>query len=370
MSLPKVSCFCCTYGRPHLLEEAIESFLRQDYQGEKELVILNDFAGHTLVFEHPEVTIINLTERIMPLGRKFNLAGRYCLGDILMPWEDDDIYLPWRLSLSVALMQDGLFHTNQAWIENESHLLSYSENLYQCNLAIAKPVWDKVGGYLEEDVSAIDLALYRALGGHKISQQLERNQLFYIYRWQSSGSFHASDLGGNCTGMSDYFGFKVEQLAATGKVPLGEVHLKPQWPRDYVALVQDTNSTTLPDQNENSLQETMTTKPCIKGISVGTQLWLNVPFQENWLLLDRLASEIWRYTVFGNNKEETARALKQHFHQDYVYALSDIKNLLANFTQVGLLNDWIQPLWLQIGEQIVAIVINDDAIREKLLLVY
>jgi len=38
----KVSCQCITYDRVELLEEAIESFLRQDYKGEKELVILND----------------------------------------------------------------------------------------------------------------------------------------------------------------------------------------------------------------------------------------------------------------------------------------------------------------------------------------
>ena len=40
--LPAVSCICLTYGRVALLEEAIESFLRQDYPGVKELVVLND----------------------------------------------------------------------------------------------------------------------------------------------------------------------------------------------------------------------------------------------------------------------------------------------------------------------------------------
>src|SRR5438876_11343843 len=48
----KVSCMCATYNRPPnsqwLLEEAIESFLRQDY-AEKELLVLNDCAGQELV---------------------------------------------------------------------------------------------------------------------------------------------------------------------------------------------------------------------------------------------------------------------------------------------------------------------------------
>ncbi|MCL4258972.1 MAG: glycosyltransferase family 2 protein, partial [Anaerolineales bacterium] len=50
---PPVSCICPTYGRVELLEEAIESFLRQDYPGQKELIVLNDYAGQTLHFDHP-----------------------------------------------------------------------------------------------------------------------------------------------------------------------------------------------------------------------------------------------------------------------------------------------------------------------------
>ena len=34
-----VSAVCITYGRPALLEEAIESFLRQTFSGDSELVI-------------------------------------------------------------------------------------------------------------------------------------------------------------------------------------------------------------------------------------------------------------------------------------------------------------------------------------------
>ena len=48
LNLPKVSCICPTFARVYLLEEAIESFLRQDYKGEKELIIddgLEDCCG-------------------------------------------------------------------------------------------------------------------------------------------------------------------------------------------------------------------------------------------------------------------------------------------------------------------------------------
>ena len=56
MSLPGISRYCSTYGRPkRLLENSIQCFLEQDYQGPKELVILNDFDQQELIFNHPEV---------------------------------------------------------------------------------------------------------------------------------------------------------------------------------------------------------------------------------------------------------------------------------------------------------------------------
>jgi hypothetical protein len=50
---PPVSCICLTFGRAHLLEESVYSFLRQDYSGVKELIILNDYNQQILTFDHP-----------------------------------------------------------------------------------------------------------------------------------------------------------------------------------------------------------------------------------------------------------------------------------------------------------------------------
>ena len=73
MSKPGISCYCSTFGRPvNLVENSIQCFLDQDYDGPKELVILNDLNVQELVFDHPEVKIVNSKERIKPLGKKFN----------------------------------------------------------------------------------------------------------------------------------------------------------------------------------------------------------------------------------------------------------------------------------------------------------
>ena len=71
---PAVSCFCLTYGRPELLEEAIFSFLQQDYAGPKEMIVLNDYADQVLTFDHPEVQVVNVPRRFRTLGEKMNAA--------------------------------------------------------------------------------------------------------------------------------------------------------------------------------------------------------------------------------------------------------------------------------------------------------
>jgi hypothetical protein len=80
---PPVSCMCLTFARPkRILDEAVHSFLGQNYTGEKELVILNDFDKQVIRLEHPEVTVINLSRRFRTLGEKRNAAARLCVGMI------------------------------------------------------------------------------------------------------------------------------------------------------------------------------------------------------------------------------------------------------------------------------------------------
>jgi cellulose synthase/poly-beta-1,6-N-acetylglucosamine synthase-like glycosyltransferase len=68
-----VSCVCPTYNRPphyhHLLEEAIESFLRQDYPN-KELIVLNDCPGQELICDGPGVRVVNVGERFLSIYRR------------------------------------------------------------------------------------------------------------------------------------------------------------------------------------------------------------------------------------------------------------------------------------------------------------
>ena len=235
---PKISCYCCTYGRPQLLEEAIYSFLMQDYQN-KELIIVNDYKDQKLIFEHPQVKIFNIDERIIPLGAKYNFTANNCTGNILMPWDDDDIYLPWRMEVSLKYIKNGIFHTNQAFLETNYKEINLSESLFQCNFAISKKHFDAVNGYPKTESSALDQELYsklKKLNKNSISQKIPIEDLFYVYRWDSTNSWHHSATREKTPELvRKTIDEKIKQ-----KNPLkGEIKLKPHWKYNYTKACQE-----------------------------------------------------------------------------------------------------------------------------------
>lgn len=151
MLYPKVSCICPTFSRAYLLEEALESFLRQDYVGEKELIICNDFPKQEFIYEHPEVKIINLPERCPNLGNKRNKAYSYATGEYMLTWGDDDIHLPKRISrmMSAAKRMDSEFLLEGSYIILYNGKISYQSGLVAGPNIISKRLFDKVGGIPE-----------------------------------------------------------------------------------------------------------------------------------------------------------------------------------------------------------------------------
>lgn len=116
---PLVSCVMPTFGRPELVPESVAMFLAQDYLN-KELIVLNDCPGQEYVMDLPGVRVINAPCRYESLGAKRNAAIEIARGSIIAVWDDDDVYLPWRLSYCVARMQaldTPFFLAREFWAE-------------------------------------------------------------------------------------------------------------------------------------------------------------------------------------------------------------------------------------------------------------
>jgi hypothetical protein len=105
-SQPLVSCVMPTYNRRQFVPYAIKYFLRQDYEN-KELIIIDDGADAVkdLVPDLPGIRYYR-HDRKITLGAKLNLACQYAEGSIIVHWDDDDWYAPWRLKYQVQSLQE------------------------------------------------------------------------------------------------------------------------------------------------------------------------------------------------------------------------------------------------------------------------
>jgi len=93
-----ISVLTLTYKRPHLLEEAIESFLQQHFLSEGEMVIINDNPDVDYVYKHPRVRIINHKERFSSISAKLEWGYKQCSYDYIYRLDDDDLLCPWALN--------------------------------------------------------------------------------------------------------------------------------------------------------------------------------------------------------------------------------------------------------------------------------
>ena len=233
MIYPKISCLCPTYGRPHALEEAIHSFLIQDYPGEKELVILNDLPDQQLHFKHSQVKIVNLPNRITNLGEKFNLTALEATGEVFAVWDDDDIFLPHRLTYSFERMWRGLFHTGLGFYEVGPQQIEYAQNLFHsCLMLTKKAFWD-IGGYRRVDWCGADTLLFQDLIARygEFSKTIPDQDRFYIYRWSTVQSYHVS--GWSSEKVSSLVENFVKDRIQSGQLQSGVVELRPYWSYDY-----------------------------------------------------------------------------------------------------------------------------------------
>ena len=239
-SWPSVSVLTPTYGRPALLEEAIESFLRQDYPGRTEMVVYNTLFSQTLSCDR--IRVVNSTDR-PPLGTIRNRLVEQAQFDLLVNLDDDDLLRPHYLTMCVETLLEHrldwaqvgkMFYTRDRVIEV---LNGPSGN----QMIFTRAAWAKAGGYPALD-TAEDAGFHKRLieagcRGGVIHKPI--SQTGHIFGWGSHGgsALHTSEgqVGASPLAAEQH----VLGLVASGKTPSGPIELVPKWARDYESDCED-----------------------------------------------------------------------------------------------------------------------------------
>jgi hypothetical protein len=243
MEYPFISCKCITYGRLDTLEEAIQSFLIQEYPGKKELVIVNDYPLQKLVYDHPEIKIYNMDETFSTIGEKENYAIERCSGELIAVWDDDDVAMSNHLQNIAKFWKDdtNIIHWETGVFYNEPSITSIS-GIGNSGIVYSKDVWERIGKSPLENAGG-DMTLVNkihALGG-VVNATMPKEEASWFYMWGGRG-YHQSGQGtddGSRPNIIQRHSAHIEQLRAQGKIPTGEIQLMPKWKKNYARMLKD-----------------------------------------------------------------------------------------------------------------------------------
>jgi hypothetical protein len=175
-----------------LLEEAIESFLRQELPPESEMVIINDNAEVDYVYDHPNVRIINHKERFSSIAAKLEWGYKQCKYDYIYRLDDDDLIAPWGLhnasidiktnpGFDIYRSEGMYFFVNNIYERENSNI--NNGNIY------TKAYLDRIKWPDTSNGEDADITFHK--GGTIYESKLKHTM---IYRW-GMGTFHISGLG-------------------------------------------------------------------------------------------------------------------------------------------------------------------------------
>lgn len=193
VSMPLVSCLCPTYQRPGMLANVVACFLAQDYPPDRRELIILDDAGQYASCSADGWHLISLNHRFRSLPEKYNAIAGLSKGEILIVWEDDDIYLPSHISNHVLALQHGDF-------SKPSKILSlYTEKLqeepasgrFHGSIAFKRSLFNTINGWPLSQRGDFDQELMTRLSQHgKLVDTCQYGSPCYVFRWGSTNSYH------------------------------------------------------------------------------------------------------------------------------------------------------------------------------------
>ena len=189
----KISVLTLTYQRYDVLEEAIQSYLSQDFDGDSEMVIINDSPDVEYVYDHPNVRIINSKERFTSISAKIGYGYKQCKYNYIYRLDDDDLLAPWALSLTKEYIDEKIgydvYRSKYHYFFANHNYLYNSDNINNGNV-YTKKYLDRIEfpQYSGDEDTVI------TFGNSSKIMTLDKGYYTMIYRW-NDGTYHISAAG-------------------------------------------------------------------------------------------------------------------------------------------------------------------------------
>lgn len=179
-------------------------------------------------------------ERFRSIGQKRHHSVNEAAHNILLVWDDDDIFLPHRISYSVKKLLDGgtgFFKPSKAFTLNSENKIEVASNLFHSGACFTRELYWRAGGYpttLAEDIGFEQKVA--ELIPDKNYDNIPEDEIYYIYRWETTKSYHVSAIDeyttDDCVCLQ-----KVDE--ALGEIANEKVTLYPRYWDDYEEMVKD-----------------------------------------------------------------------------------------------------------------------------------
>lgn len=219
-----VSVLTITYKRPHLLEEAIESFLRQGGVVGAEMVIINDNPEVDYICLQAGIRIFNVKERFPSIAAKLEWGYKQCTHNFIYRLDDDDLLAPQALrNVAVTVTESALdydiYRSKDHYFFVNNKFEKVSSNINNGNVYTKKYLdritWPNKSGDEDAEITF----------GNKASI-CDNVPTSMIYRW-GMNTLHISGMGVQSN----------EKVLAMAdqvlKEDSGMIQLKPHFKEDY-----------------------------------------------------------------------------------------------------------------------------------------
>ena len=275
MSEPFVACLCPTYNRlPGLVENSIACFRAQTYPADRRRLIVLDDSGKRPPQRGDGWQVIATPTRYPSLAAKYNAMAALAIDDgaeVLVVWEDDDIYLPWHIDSHVRTLWDSQWSLSLAqWSLYPGYLIQEvkegpSKTAYAWHgaMAFTREAFEQTGGWPETGEGTFDQQFVARMRGYSprgdpaadctfyrgwsdsddgpkfnvhtgsgdtskvtpVPLDLTRRYLEpgYVYRWGSTGNHHGESFMRSPDDHTWYESFAVAQNKLVGSTVHGPI---------------------------------------------------------------------------------------------------------------------------------------------------